>query len=282
MNEMGVASVNAIIRELPFGIPDDLLLLSIFGSQVKGTERPDSDLDVLFVVRTSEASPYDTVRDAITKTPGGVTGATIIPHTPDTITWTANVYGTVEWGVLREDGARTLYRSADFDVKLHTDINYDYSAGRWLDMARKDIFPEMDRSESRPGSACFWTYLAACNLLRAALLSAGMTFPFTRDIRVLYGMLSPDRRPPLDVDTVEAIRERYDKDRDDKNWSRDDVRAARNMVKPAYRFANRMIKPVGRLATPDDRPMRAPVVRTPAGSLAERDHHRLGLRRYST
>ena len=282
MNQRGTISVNALTKALPFGIPDDLLLLSIFGSQAKGTERPDSDLDVLFVVRTSKASPINAVHDAITKTPGGVTRTTIIPHTPDTITWTANVYGTVEWGVLREQGAKTLWRAADFDVKLHPEIDYDYSAGRWLDMARKAIFPEMDRSESRPGSACFRIHLGACNLLRAALLSAGMTFPFTRDIRVLYGMLSPDRRPPLDVDAVEAIRERYDKDRDDKNWSRDDVRAARNMVKPAYRFANRMIKPVGRLATPDDHPVQAPPVHTPAGSLTERDHHRLGLRRYST
>ena len=244
MNERATASVNAIIKALPFDIPDDLLLLSIFGSQAKGTERPDSDLDVLFVVRTSKASPYTAVRDAITKTPGGVTKTTIIPHTPDTVAWTANVYGTVEWGVLREQGAKTLWRAADFDIKQHPDIDYDYSAGRWLDMARKDIFPEEDYSGSWPGTACFWTYLAACNLLRAGLMSARIKFPFTRDIRVLYGMLSPDRRPPLDVDAVDAVRARYDKDSDEKNWSRADVLAARNMVKPAYRFTRRMIKPV--------------------------------------
>ena len=39
--------------------------------------------------------------------------------------------------------------------------------------------------------------------------------------------------------------QRYDKDSDEKNWSRGpDVLAARNMVKPAYRFTRRMIKPV--------------------------------------
>ncbi len=133
MNQRATASVNALVKALPFGAPDDLLLLSVFGSQVKGTERPDSDLDVLYVTRASLS--VNTVSDTITKTPGGVTKATIIPHGPDTITRMANVYGSVEWGVLREQGAKTLWRAAGFNVKLHADIDYDYSAGRWLDMA---------------------------------------------------------------------------------------------------------------------------------------------------
>ena len=241
MNRRATASVNSLVKALPFDIPDDLLLLSIFGSQVKGTERPDSDLDVLYVTRTS--LPINTISDAITKTPGGVTGATVIPHGPDTITRTANVYGSVEWGVLREQGAKTLWRAADFDVNLHSEIDYDYSAGRWLDMARKLLFPQEDYG-SWSGLDCLQAHMAACNLLRAILLSARMTFPLTRDIRVLYEMLSPDRRPPLGVEVLEAIRERYDKDRDNKNWSGVDVRAARNMAKPAYRFIRRTIKPV--------------------------------------
>ena len=267
MNERGTTSVNAIIEALPFDIPDDLLLLSVFGSQVKGMERPDSDLDVLFVVRTSKASPYTAVRDAITKTPGGVSKTTIIPHTPDTIAWTANVYGSIEYCVLREEGARTLYRSADFDVKLHTDINYDYSAGRWLDMARKVIFPKEDEDGGLwPRTACFRAHLAACNLLRAGLLSARIRFPFTRDVGALYEMLPPERQPPLDVGAVEAILARHKEDHDEKNWSKADVRAARDLVKPAYHFTRKTIKPIDRLATPDGRPMLTPHVHTPAGS----------------
>ena len=134
MNQRATVSVNSLIKALPFGAPDDLLLLSIFGSQVKGTERPDSDLDVLYVTRTSKVLPINTLRDAVTKTPGGVTGATVIPYGPDTITRTANVYGSVEYGVLREQGAKTLWRTVGFNVKLHADIDYDYSAGRWLDV----------------------------------------------------------------------------------------------------------------------------------------------------
>ena len=75
---------------------------------------------MLHVTRTSKASSINAVRDAITKTPGGVTRATIIPHTPDTVAWTANVYGTIEWGVLREQGAKTPWRSTDFDIKQYS------------------------------------------------------------------------------------------------------------------------------------------------------------------
>ena len=240
MNQRATASVNALVKALPFGAPDDLLLLSVFGSQVKGTERPDSDLDVLYVTRTS--LPINTISDAITKTPGGVTGATVIPHGPDTITRTANVYGSVEWGVLREQDAKTLWRSAGFNVKLHADIDYDYSAGRWLDMARNTIFPEGGCLESRPASACFWMHMAISDMLKAGLISARIKFPFTRDIRVLYGMLPAERRPPLDVEAAAAILERYDKD--DKNWSRADVRAATRMAKQTYHFTRKMVTPI--------------------------------------
>ena len=260
MNQRATASVNALIKALPFGAPDDLLLLSIFGSQVKGTERPDSDLDVLYVTRTSKILPINTISNAITKTPGGVTKATIIPHGPDTITRTANVYGSVEYGVLREQCAKTLWRAAGFNVKLHPDIDYDYSAGRWLDMAKNIIFPE-ECLESRPASTCFWMHMAISNMLKAGLISARIKFPFTRDVRVLYGMLPAERRPPLDVEAAAAILERCDKD--DKNWSRADVRAATHMAKQVYRFTNKTIKPVGRS---EDRPTITPRVHTPAGS----------------
>ncbi len=166
MNQRATISVNALIKALPFGAPDDLLLLSIFGSQVKGTERPDSDLDVLYVTRTSLS--VNTVSNAITKTPGGVTKTTVIPHGPDTIAWTANVYGTVEYGVLREQGAKTLWRAADFDINLHADIDYDYGAGRWLDMARNIIFPE-EGLGSRPASACFWMHMAISDMLKVTV-----------------------------------------------------------------------------------------------------------------
>lgn len=244
MNRCGTASVNAILEALPFGMHDDLLLFSIFGSQARGTERPDSDLDALFVTRTSEASRYAAIRDTIIEAPGGVTKATIIPHIPETVTRTANVYGTVEYGVLREEGARTLYRSADFDIPLHPEIDYEYGAVRWLQMAEKHIFPEKDYSGQWPGSTCFWLYMAIGNLLRAGLMCAGVRFPFTRDIHVLYEMLPPERRPPLNIGAVATIRERYEENDDETSWSQADVGEAKDMAKRVYLFTREIVKPI--------------------------------------
>ncbi len=65
-------------------------------------------------------------------------------------------------------------------------------------------------------------HMAISDMLKAGLISARIKFPFTRDIRVLYGMLPAERRPPLDVEAAAAILERYDKD--DENWSKADAR----------------------------------------------------------
>ena len=242
LNEQGAASLRAILDALPFGMNNDLLLFSIFGSQVKGTERHDSDLDVLLVTRKSVC--ITTIHDTITKTPGGVEKCTILPHIPETISTMANVYGSVEYGVLREDGAKTLYRSADFDIALHQEIDYEYCTMRWMERAHAYIFPEEDHSESWPASTCFWMYMGVESLLRAGLLSIRVRFPFTRDVRVLYEMIPPERRPPVDIGAVAAIRERYEENNDEKCWSPADVRVAKEMAGDAYDFTRVMTRPI--------------------------------------
>lgn len=221
MNKRGTTSVNAVLDALPFGMGDDLLLLSVFGSQVRGTERPDSDLDILFVVRTSEASRYKAIYDTVTGTPGGVGDATIIPHIPETIARTANVYGTVEWGALREEGAITLWRSPDFGVELHRQIDYRYGARRWLEMAEDRIFPEGGGEPDHPALDTATGYL-----LRACLLAAGVRFPYTRDVRELYGMIPSGMRPRMEIDAVAAALEGGD---------------AAEPVRRAYRSAHRVV-----------------------------------------
>lgn len=243
MNEQGAASVNAILEALPFGMADELMLFSIFGSQVRGTERPDSDLDVLFVVQPSVRASVRTIHDTIVGAPGGVSRATVIPHGPDTITRTANVYGTVEYHVLREEGARTLYRSADFDVQLHTEIDYEYCTKRRLQMAAKNIFPEKDNSALLSGSTCFLMCMAIEHLLRANLMSIKTKFSFIRDVRVLYDMLPPERRPPVDIKAVAAIQERYKETTDEECWSLADVAEAKDMAQRVYDFTCGVIQP---------------------------------------
>ena len=232
MNEHGAASVNALREALPF---DGLLYLAIFGSQVSGTERPDSDLDVLFVVRTSKESCYTEVRRAVTGTPGGVKKASIIPHVPETVAKSANVYGSVEYRVLRGYDAETLYRSADFNIELHPDVDYAYSAERWLEKAEAYIFPKGDSSQPLSALECFWLHNGIDCLLRASLMSVSTEFPNTRDLRVLHDMLPPDRRPPLDTDILAAMREKLDRN-EEGPWSHADAQAMSSMAKNAYDF----------------------------------------------
>lgn len=138
MNKYGNISVNAILKMLP-NTSDNLLYLAIFGSQVRGTERPDSDLDVLYVCHTESQSLGKVIHDTILEAPGGVKTTTIISHTLETIKEPSNVYGSVEYHVLRGEGARTLYRSADFDITLHTEVDYEYGAKQWLELATQRL-----------------------------------------------------------------------------------------------------------------------------------------------
>ena len=194
MNKRGAVSLESLRRALPM---DGLLYLAIFGSQVRGDERPDSDLDVLLV---SRGGCWKGVHDAIVRAPGGVPSATVLPHTPDTLARVANLYGSVEYGVLRGIGSEEVYRTDGFVVDLSGDIDFGYGAGRWLEKAEQYI------SCCGPGDSRDTLRLAADCLLRASLLSAGLKFPWTRDLQELLDTLPPDARPPLDLDALDAGR----------------------------------------------------------------------------
>lgn len=241
MDKRAAASVDAIRKALPFEPAGELLLLSIFGSQVKGTETIQSDLDVLFVVRTEFLSFYKIIHDTIRGTPDGIKEVSILPRTTKTIRKSCNVYGSVEYSVLRENDAITLYRSADFDVPLDTEIDYEYCAERWLHLAEKTIFPKQRYLESKPGLNCFHMRNAIDYLLRTNLMSIKVRFPFTRKVRVLYEMLPPERRPPLELATIESW-ERYREDRDDDSRTEFDVQVATTMAKNVYEFTSKIIK----------------------------------------
>lgn len=235
MNERGAASVQSIIRNVLSEPPDGLLYFAIFCSQVRGDERSDSDLDTLFVVREAKQTCIVQVSKAATGVVGGVENVTIIPHIPETIQEMANLYGSVEYHVLREHDAKTLYRSADYTVQLQTKIDYEYSAKRWLENAKAHIFLKDADSESPPlrfrkGIDC---------LLRASLLSIKVKFPYTRDIRVLYNLLPVGRRPPLDIDVIATIPDKYFDNQND--WSQDEACMVAVMAKQAYKSTEKMI-----------------------------------------
>jgi hypothetical protein len=234
MNECGVVSVKALSEALPF---KTLQYLAIFGSQVRGDARPDSDLDVLVVSRNDLC---DTIRNIILEAPGGVKTTTIISHTPETIREPSNVYGYIEYHALRGEGAHTLYRSADFDVQLHTEVNYEYSAKRWLELATQRL--SSHTLDSQYGSTCCKMHAVIWFLLRSLLVSNHILFPYdTRDIRELYELLPS--RPPLDVDKVVGWRD-YLKDFDNTKWSKRDAQDAMTMANQTCSYVTNTLRNV--------------------------------------
>ena len=95
LNDRAAKSVESIMQKVLHKPPDSLLYFAIFGSQVRGEEQEDSDLDTFFVVRKSTQSCLLEVSRAAT-VEGGVEDVTIIPHVPETLLDVVNVYGTVE------------------------------------------------------------------------------------------------------------------------------------------------------------------------------------------
>ncbi|MXZ93236.1 MAG: nucleotidyltransferase domain-containing protein [Cenarchaeum sp. SB0666_bin_15] len=236
LNRRGAVSIKALQDAIPFG--DDLLFLSIFGSQVRGNTKPDSDLDVLYVVRSSKVICPKTIRDVI-EVSGGVDKSSIIPHGVNTISRTANLYGSVEYHVLREEGARTLFRSPDFHVDITPYIDYEFSAVQWLQKARGNIFGDW---ASTRGEECLCLYIGVGYALRSPLMRCRIDFSFTRDIRVLCDMLPSNMRPPLDVQLAGDILSAYDKDRTWEGWHNINISETRSMAERVCGFADKILQ----------------------------------------
>lgn len=248
MNKRAAVSIRAICNALPFEPDGMLLMFVVFGSQVRGTDGPQSDLDVLYVTRTESSSFYDAVYRTILGAPDGVRAVSIFAHTPQTIRKFANLYGTVEHGILHGTvDMKTLYKSdsADLDglVRTMTEADYAQCARQWMEMSETIIFNRQEGPPpSLPGLTCFLMRQAIDYLLRACLLSAGIRFPFTRDMRVLYDLLPPERRMQLDLGAL-ARWGRYVADGDGGRQAYTDGEAssATSMAKGVHAFVERMI-----------------------------------------
>ncbi|MCE2499148.1 MAG: hypothetical protein J4F28_09260 [Nitrosopumilaceae archaeon] len=231
MNRQGAASVRAIKRALPFEPPGELLLFIIFGSQIRNTEAPESDLDILYVTRTESKQFNEAVHDTLAGTRGGVKRATIFAHTPQTIKKYTNLYGTVEYGALRghhDGGSVILYRADnacdELDGALPAGVGGCPGDGvdghnkpdaedtvlwarRWLIISEKSIadglsYAKEHASDGDSGRHAWVVrdamYRSIECAIKACLLHHGVKFPFMRDIRALHAMLPPESRMPLD------------------------------------------------------------------------------------
>ncbi len=232
MNRRAAASIRAIRKALPFEPPGMLLLFIIFGSQVRNTQTPKSDLDILYVTRRESKQFYKAVEGAVLGARGGVKRASIFAYTPDTIKKYANLYGMVEYGALRgyhNGESIILYRSdtacdaldgmlpagvggcrGDEDGHNRKDVcDTAWCARRWLGRAENKMSEGLSSAEKHgvsdrdeAGFVCYMMYESIDCAVKACLLHHGIKFPFTRDIRILYGMLPPEDRMPMDFDAL--------------------------------------------------------------------------------
>ena len=246
MNRRAAASVRAIRRALPFEPPGMLLLFSVFGSQVRGTETARSDLDVLYVTCSKSRPFYNSVRRTVLEAPGGVKTVSIFDHTPQTIKKFANLYGTVEYGVLRGiGGVKTLYKSESADLGgimgKSSEADNNWCAKQWMKLSEGIIFHKRENGpQPPPGLVCFLMRQSIDYLLRACLLSADIRFPFTRDVGELYEMLPPERRMSLDLDAL-ARWAKYADGVDGQSYTDDDAAAATDMAEKAHAFTRDVV-----------------------------------------
>ena len=216
MDRRAAASLKAICNSLPLNHSNvKLLYMAAFGSQIRGTYRPDSDLDILYVTDVWSFEFGVAIKRTGRQTPGGMHDINTFSYSYGDIQRHANLYGAPMYGVLRGIDSRTIYRDVHFNPAL-ADPDTHWCAGEWLRIA--DI--HLGRAATDDcGLSCFHASLVIDYSIRAYLLHHGIRFPHTRDIRILY-----DMRPPpiqLDLDAVNHWRD-YIK-HPDNHYSEDDM-----------------------------------------------------------
>ena len=207
MNEHGQASFNALQKALPY-LDENMLICYVFGSQVKSTERLDSDLDVLYLSdEVQRGSHVEKIRNIITTAKNGVKKASVFPYNIKSIKKFVNMYGSLEYNTLRGlNGSIPIFSSPNADAFLETLLEpLDFEKSTQMHIVRiiDEFLPiRTDCSmNSRYTKAC----LIIDYTLRACLLANHVAFPDTRNLRDLYALLEPDAREMfefLDFDMI--------------------------------------------------------------------------------
>lgn len=281
MNSRAAASIKAVEEHVLADPPDGLLLFIVFGSQARGTETTDSDLDIMYVTRRESPRFYKTVHDTVLGADGGVKAASIFPHTPESVKRDANLYGMPEYGALRgcrDGGSVILYRSKDAcgaldgimaggvggcrgDEDGHNRpdaCDTAWCARQYLGKSEKVMSDGLSAAAKYGGSAddgahvgsvCFMMWWSINHAIRACLLHHGIMFPFTRDVRELHGMLPPGSRMPLDFGALEHWYAHHTESlaamREGRpprhDYTGDDMKAAVGAARKAHAFASELL-----------------------------------------
>lgn len=283
MNRRAAASVRAVKRELLSDPPADLLLFVIFGSQVRNTQTPESDPDILYITRTNPGKFSKSLCRTLAGTRGGVRTATVFEHTSYTIGRNANLYGSPEYHALRghrTGESRILYRSPracraldpllaagvggcpanghnDTDI-CDTEWCADWylrisalrlSAGRSWARSTDNLGPNLE-------PACNSLYDSIGHSVKACLLSRRIMFPYARDIRDLYRLLPPDCRPVpgLDLDALHHWGARRIK-LGSRMYTPQDAAKSVHAARRMYSFASKTVRSARRAKPTPRRPV---------------------------
>lgn len=169
----------------------------LFGSRARGDHRPDSDVDLLFVM-PEPSKPRDmavAARLAMGKVPFAVD---VLVTTPEAYEWRKKYVGTIERPVSREGILlydTRCFLTADDEQRL-VELLQD-----WLEKAEGDLasaallvkHPEIDALQV----VCFLAQQCIEKYLKANLVRLGSEFPFTHDLVVLMAAIPEASRPSL-------------------------------------------------------------------------------------
>ena len=241
MNQETISTINIIKEKISKEIHplSDILLLTVFGSQVRGTALPDSDLDLLFVAKNYESAvqTHNTISHAIRSR----TSATILGHSVDTIKKPANLYGTPEYAVLRGINTHVILQQPGNIPHVNKKINYVWCAAQWLKIAADTLWPPSD-APIKKEEKFFYMYRTIDHLFMACLLHHHIKFPFTRNIHQLYELLPSQHKKIIRRDDIAIFPHCLPDFKDD-----DEVKTltAVNMVKKMYVYFAQFIHAYG-------------------------------------
>ncbi len=241
MNKQSLVSLYSIRKNILANPSENLLYFAIFGSQVRGSERPDSDLDFLYVVKNHDDPLHDAVCDAV-RVKDGMNVLTRLRYTKKGIYKEMNIYGLPPYRVLRGEDTMVLYRTPDFNPRLVKKVNYEGNAKEYFDRATGNISnPKNVTKYYKAGDWCFGMHHVISDLLKTCLLFNHIRFPYTKDLHVLYEMLKPDKRPRMDVDVVQGWQDYWHEHyRKQDSWDWDEAKEAKRIARRAYKFVREM------------------------------------------
>ena len=220
MNRRATISVNALRKA--FEKDDNILLCIIFGSQARGTERLNSDLDVLCIlkritlkqkvgryrhIRLSKWGHIKEIQNITKNTKGAVRSMNTLIETQYTLKTNtdATLYGTILYRALHE--GIIIYKGKGSEKIIRDYIENPFTnlrrhADLWLQKAFRDIDNTKNLPSHMVDIGCDNIERAIHCMLRALLLSRSIQFPFGRNFKILYDILDKKERETLfkDID----------------------------------------------------------------------------------